>query len=78
MDTLDRNVSDLHLAAYLLAAGYRLLSARQGNGSHVTFVFNAVPDSAIGDYFSGRDQTSARAVLNAWRDLRGLLRGMAR
>ncbi|MBI3989761.1 MAG: hypothetical protein HY347_09110 [candidate division NC10 bacterium] len=64
-------VSDLQLAAYLLARGFKLLRA-EGSPSRVTFIFEAVSDEVVFSYYRGEDQISARSLFNTYRDLKGL------
>jgi len=63
-------VSDLGLAAYLKAHAYPLVGI-EGPPSRRLFLFEA-PEDAILAYYADRDQTSARTLFAAWRDLRGL------
>jgi hypothetical protein len=63
-------VNDLQLAAYLTALGYSLQRV-EGSQHRRTFVFNA-PEEVIAAYYGDRDQTSARKLFGAYRDLRGL------
>jgi len=66
-----RKISDLQLAAYLVAVGYPLARVEGLNGKKV-FVFEAVPDDVIYGYYREEDRTSARRLFNAFRDLKGL------
>ncbi len=64
-------ITDLNLAAYLLAQDYQVVRIEAG-GSRKTFVFDTVPEDMIVAYYAGTDQTSARKLLGALRDLKGL------
>ncbi len=66
-----QRISDLNVAAFLLAKGHRLLGTDFG-GARVTFLFDA-PDSAVSDYFDENCVISPRKLLNALRDLKGIL-----
>jgi len=63
-------ISDLPLASYLLASGYGLIGLR-GDGLRLEFVFEA-PKEAILGFYRGEDLVSARALLDAQRNLLGL------
>jgi Domain of unknown function (DUF5659) len=64
-------ISDVHLAAYLVAKGFALLGV-EGQPSRREFLFTDVPPDAIVGYYNG-ELVSARALLDALRNLRGLL-----
>lgn len=68
----ERRVSDLNLAAYLTALGYPLVRIVGPNGRK-EFVFGGVPEETVFNFYSGKDQISARQLLNAYRDLKGLV-----
>lgn len=67
----ETKVSDLQLAAYLTALDYPLLRVEGPNGRKV-FVFTDVPDEVVFAFYSGRDPVSARKLLDALRNLKGL------
>ncbi len=67
----ERRISDLGLAAYLVALGYPLVRVVGSNGRK-DFVFAGVPQETIYGFYNGQDQISARQLLNALRDLKGL------
>ncbi len=67
----DRRISDVHLAAYLRAKGYKIIDVRP-DGRRTEWVFAAVPDTVILDYYNGADQISARELFNAFREMKGL------
>ncbi len=71
-DTKSIPISDLPLASYLLACGYKLKGTR-GNGPRIEFLFE-VPEDALLKFYRGEDLVSARALLDAQRNLLGLTR----
>jgi nucleoside-diphosphate-sugar epimerase len=67
-------ISDAHLAAYLLARGYQVTGIDgSGTAARKEFLFREVPTDVIASYYGGEDSVSARALLDALRNLRGLL-----
>jgi hypothetical protein len=73
MTTQDSKVSDIQLAAYLLAMEQPLLRV-EGNEGRKVFVFSHVPEEVAFAYYQGRDIVSARKLFGAYRDLKGLTR----
>ena len=69
--TKETSISDLQLAAYLLASGYPLTRA-EGTGHRLVFIFANVPKQTIFRYYAGEDSISARTLFGAYRDLKGL------
>lgn len=67
----DRQISDVHLAAYLRAKGYKIVDV-QPDGRRTEWRFADVPESVILDYYNGNDQISARDLFNAFREMKGL------
>ncbi len=67
----DRKVSDVHLAAYLRAKGYRIKEV-QPDGRRTEWTFENVPESEILSYYNGTDKVSARELFNAFREMKGL------
>jgi hypothetical protein len=67
----ETKISDLQLAAYLMALEYPLLRVEGAIGRKV-FVFQEVPEAVVFAYYQGRDQVSARKLFGAYRDLKGL------
>ncbi len=67
-------VSDLGLASYLKAHAYRLVRV-EGPPSRRLFVFEASEEAVLA-YYADTDRTSARKLLAAWRDMRGLTHQM--
>lgn len=65
-------ISDLHLAAFLLTKGFPLLGV-EGSPGRREFLFPKVPPEVITSFYGGDDQVSARTLLDALRNLRGLL-----
>ncbi len=68
----ERRISDLGLAAYLVALGYPLVRVVGSNGRK-DFVFAGVPDEVVFSFYSGKDVVSARLLLGALKDLKGLV-----
>ena len=64
-------VTDLQLAALLLACGYPLLGT-EGPPHRVAFLFEGVPEGRVFDFYRGNDVISARQLFGAYRDLKGL------
>ena len=64
-------VTDISLAAFLLATGYALVQI-DGPANRREFVFRDVPDDAVVSFYSSTAQVNARQLLGALRDLRGL------
>ncbi len=67
----ETQISDLQLAAYLLASGHSLTRA-EGTGNRLLFIFADVPEDMVFRYYRGEDSISARALFGAYRDLKGL------
>ena len=67
----EKQISDLQLASYLMARGYKLLRA-EGPTHKRTFIFVGVPDQDVFSFYSGDDQVSARHLFDAYRNLKGL------
>jgi len=65
-------ISDLHLASFLLARGFQVVGVEGPPGKR-DFVFQDIPLDAISSFYGGDDAVSARALLDALRNLRGLL-----
>lgn len=65
-------ISDVHLAAYLLVRGVPIVRVEGGPGRR-EFVFTGATQELISSFFGGDDRVSARALLDALRNIRGLL-----
>jgi len=65
-------ISDVHLAAYLLVRGFQIVRV-EGAPSRREFVFTNVSPEVVSSFYGGDDQVSARALLDAVRNVRGLL-----
>lgn len=65
-------ISDTHLAAYLLVKGFQIIRV-EGSPGRREFIFKAVPPEMIASFYGGHDEVSARALLDALRNVRGLL-----
>jgi hypothetical protein len=72
----DFHTSDIHLAAYLLATDHPLRRL-EGIPGQKSFVFGNVIDADVQAFYAGAP-SDARKVLNALRDLKGLLAQGAR
>jgi hypothetical protein len=68
---METKVSDLQLAAYLMALDYPLLRV-EGDSKRQVFVYEA-PVDAVMQYYQGRDTLSARKLFAAYRDLKGII-----
>jgi hypothetical protein len=69
---METKVSDLQLAAYLLALDYPLLMVEGPNHRRV-FIYGGVSEAVTLAYYRGQDAISARKLFGAYRDLRGLI-----
>lgn len=67
----ETHISDLQLAAYLLAPEYSL-TRTEGIGHRLVFIFADVPEDMVFRYYRGEDSTSARKLIGCYRDLKGL------
>lgn len=67
----DRLISDVHLAAFLRARGYRIKAVRP-DGRRTEWLFHAVPEAEILAYYNGEDRICARDLFNAFREMKGL------
>jgi hypothetical protein len=65
-------ITDIHLAAFLLAKGYPVAQVIGPQGRR-EFVFHDVPDGIILTFYGGPDAVSARALFDALRNVRGLV-----
>ncbi len=75
MNTSELNrirIRDTHLAAYLLARGFQIVGVSGPNGQR-DFIFQDVPSETIASFYGGDDRISSRALLDALRNVRGLL-----
>jgi len=73
METMQEvRLTDSHLAAYLLVRGHRILRI-EGPSGRRNFIFSAVPPEVIASFYGGDDAVSARLLLDALRNVRGLL-----
>jgi hypothetical protein len=70
---METKVSDLQLAAYLMALDYPLMRV-EGTSGRKLFVFRGVPEEMVFTYYQGQDGISARKLFAAYRDLKGLTR----
>ncbi len=67
----ETSISDLQLAAYLLASGHSLTRA-EGTGHRLLFIFANVTEETLLRYYRGEDSISARKLFGCYRDLKGL------
>ncbi len=71
-DKKEKRISDIQLASYLRALDFRLVDVRP-DGRSTEWVFSDVPQETILNYYNGvEDLVSARALYNAFRELKGL------
>ena len=68
----ESRVSDLQLAAFCLHLDYPLLHTDRSTG-RVEFVFGGVPQDVIARFYQGGHNANARKLLDAYRNLKGLL-----
>jgi hypothetical protein len=69
-------ISDIQLAAYLMALDYPLLRV-EGDCRRKVFVYTA-PESVVMQYYQGTHKTSARKLLGAYKDLKALIMNSVR
>ena len=68
----DCRISDVHLASYLRAKGYKIREVRP-DGRKSEWIFINVPKAVITDYYNGvNDHVSARELFNCFREMKGL------
>jgi hypothetical protein len=65
-------VGDLHLASYVLALGYSLVRI-EGPPHRIIFIFSNVSEQLIISFFREDATVNPRKLLDALRNLRGLL-----
>ncbi len=68
----ERKISDLQLAAFLLARDFDLVRT-EGNPPRTEFVFSRVSDEEIFSFYRGEPLVNARKLFDCYRNLRGLL-----
>ena len=66
------SVTDLHLASYVLALGHSLVRI-EGPPHRVIFIFSDVSEQIIISFFQEDAAVNPRKLLDALRNLRGLL-----
>lgn len=71
-NTAAQRITDLNLAAFLLALGYRLLDVEPG--ARVTFLFDA-PDTTVLAFYAEDTLVPARKLLDALKNLKGITQG---
>jgi len=64
-------VTDAHLAAFLLARGHKI-GRISGAAGRREFVFTDVVSDVLVAFYGGDDQISARALLDALKNIKGL------
>ena len=68
----ETRISDLQLASYLLALDYPII--RTEGASHRTeFIFADVPEEVVFHFYQGDSTVNPRKLLDAYRNLKGLL-----
>jgi len=65
-------ISDIHLVAFLVARGFAVRRT-DGPPGRREFVFRDIPEATVLSFYGDDDQVSARALLDALRNVRGLL-----
>ena len=68
----ETRISDLQLASYLLALDYSILRT-EGTSHRTDFVFANVPEEVVFSFFQGNSKVNPRKLLDAYRNLKGLL-----
>ncbi len=71
-----KRISDINVAAFLLAKGHPLVDFQAGPRSE--FIFESVPEREVLSYYGDEDQVSARKLLDALKNLKGLIVGVGR
>ncbi len=66
----DRLVSDVQLATFLRARGYRIKAVRP-DGRRTEWLFEAVPEAEVLAYYNGDASICARNLFNAFREMKG-------
>jgi hypothetical protein len=71
-----RNVTDLPLAAFLVASGHRLLSMACGTNGRGAFTFEECPklDQAVLDFYNSAGRVEPRAFSETIRSLKAAVR----
>ena len=69
---METKTSDIQVAAYLLSQGYPLVRI-EGDSKRKIFAFGQCSQDVVLAYYQGEDQTSARQLFNAYRDLKSLI-----
>ena len=67
----EKRISDIYLASFLLAKGYRLAKV-QAAGRDTEWCFEDVPENAITGFYNGDDLVSARVLYDSFRNMKGL------
>ena len=68
----ETRISDLQLAAFLLAQDYDLLRT-EVTSHRIEFIFARVPEEAVFAFYQGDSTVNPRKLLDAYRNLKGLL-----
>jgi hypothetical protein len=72
---MQTKISDLCLAAFLLACDYPLIGVTGPRGEHREFIFDTIPEDVIMGYYGNDAMVQPRKLFNAFRDLRSLVKG---
>lgn len=67
----EMSVTDLNVAAFLLASDYPIVRVEGASGQRI-FVFKNVPQDAVMRYYGGAAPVDARKLFSAFRDVKGL------
>lgn len=68
----ETRISDLQLAAFLLALDYPLLRT-DGTSHRTDFIFANIPEEVVFRFYQGDSKINPRKILDAYRNLKGLL-----
>ena len=68
----ETRISDLQLASYLLALDYSIIRT-EGSSHRTEFIFAAVPEEVVFRFYHGDSTVNPRKLLDAYRNLKGLL-----
>jgi uncharacterized protein DUF5659 len=66
-----QRITDLNLAAFLLARGCKLIGVESGGSSRVAFLFE-VPEAEILAFYSDETLVPPRKLLDALKNLKGI------
>jgi hypothetical protein len=71
---MQTKVSDLCLAAFLMAKDYPLVGVSGPKGGRREFLFDEIPEAVIMGYYGNDALIQPRKLFNAFQDLRSLVK----